>query len=188
MKRAWMILPVAVVVLAACGSDKDETKTTSPPPTSAALAGGAAINVTAADYSFTGLPKTAKAGSKFAMHNASDKEFHEMVMIRIPDGEKRSVAELVALPEAESDAIFANVQPSFIAVASPGKDGTPIMGDGAVAEPGRYAVVCFIPVGADPVKAQEAMEASATSDGPPPNLGDGPPHVTKGMYAEVTIE
>jgi hypothetical protein len=177
---------LAVVALAACGSDDDSSDSTSPPPTSVALAGGGAINVIPADYSFAGLPATAKAGSKFAMHNGSDKEFHEMVMIRIPDDEKRPVAELAALPEAESDAIFANVEPALVAVAPPGADATPVVGDGTVAEPGRYAVVCFIPVGADPKEVEKAMnEPNPTG---PPNLGDGPPHVTKGMYAEITIE
>jgi uncharacterized cupredoxin-like copper-binding protein len=177
---------VLAVALVACGSDDDDSKDTSPPPTSAALAGGAAINVTAADYSFAGLPATAKAGSKFAMTNGSTKEFHEMVMLRIPDDEKRSVAELAALPEAEADAIFAAVEPALVTVAKPGEAGTPVVGDGVVAEPGRYAVVCFIPVGADPDEVAKAMnEPNPTG---PPNLGDGPPHASKGMVAEITIE
>ncbi len=33
---------------------------------------------------------------------------------------------------------------------APGEEGMPVVGDGTVTEPGRYAVVCFIPVGADP--------------------------------------
>lgn len=197
-----MALAAFTLVLAACGSDDKDSKDTTTPPTSAAAggapttlsaAGEAARNgnhplipVTAADYSFTGLPATAKAGTKFTMHNASTKEFHEMVMIRIPDNEKRSVQELAALPEAEADAIFANVEPAAVLVAPPGADANAALGDGIVAEPGRYAVVCFIPVGADP-KAVETAMTDPNGTGPP-DLGDGPPHVTKGMYAEVTIE
>jgi hypothetical protein len=46
--------------------------------------------------------------------------------------------------------------------------------------------VCFIPVGADP----KAVEAAMNEPNPtgPPNLGDGPPHASKGMVAEITIE
>jgi hypothetical protein len=185
MKRL-MALAVIAVALVACGSDDDTKDTTSPPSTAAALAGGAAINVTAADYSFTGLPATAKAGSKFAMKNASDKEVHEMIMIRIPDTEKRPVSELVALPEAEADAIFANVEPATVLVALPGQEAQAVEGDGTVTEPGRYAVVCFIPVGADPKIVEDAMKDPNPTG--PPNMGDGPPHVTKGMSAEITIE
>ena len=69
-------------------------------------------------------------------------------------------------------------------VAGPGEDGMPVFGDGSVTEPGRYAVLCFIPVGADPAAVAEAMQ-SATSE--PPDLGDGPPHASAGMVAEFTV-
>lgn len=49
---------------------------------------------------------------------------------------------------------------------------------------GRYAVVCFIPTGADP---QAYLEAAQTSDGPPQVAG-GEPNVAKGMFAEVVVK
>jgi plastocyanin len=149
-------------------------------------ASGETIEVTGVDYAFEDLPETIEAGTTLTFVNASDVEFHEMVVIAIPEGEERSVEELVALPPEESDAIFANVEPALVTVAMPGEAGLPVVGDGTIAEAGRYAVLCFIPVGADPEVVAAAMQAGG-GDGPP-DLGDGPPHVTQGMYAELTVE
>jgi len=148
-------------------------------------ASGETVEVTGVDYAFEGLPETIEAGTTLTFVNGSDAEFHEMVVIAIPDGEERSVEELVALPPEESDAIFASVQPALVTVAMPGEPGMPIVGDGTIAEAGRYAVVCFIPTGADPEAVAAAMQ-SATNE--PPELEGGPPHVANGMWAELTVE
>jgi plastocyanin len=153
--------------------------------TEATEAAGETVEVTAVDYSFEGLPDTIEAGTTLSFTNGSTAEFHEMVVIAIPDGEERSVEELIALPPEESDAIFADVMPALVAVAAPGEAGMAVLGDGTIADAGRYAVVCFIPVGADPEVVAAAMQ-SATSEAP--DLGDGPPHVSEGMYAELTVE
>jgi hypothetical protein len=47
-------------------------------------------------------------------------------------------------------------------------------------EPGRYAMVCFIPVGFTP---EVAAEAAASGTEP-----EGAPHFTEGMIAEFTVE
>ena len=62
----------------------------------------------------------------------------------------------------------------------------PAVGDGTLSEAGRYAIVCFIPVGANP---QEYMQRMQESQGGPPqgSEDDGPPHITKGMFAELTV-
>jgi uncharacterized cupredoxin-like copper-binding protein len=144
------------------------------------------VTVTATDYRFDGLPPTVAAGTTFGLHNASVKEAHEMVMIRIPDEEVRPVSELVTLSVAESDAIFGDIEPATVLIALPGDMGTVVVGDGTLTEPGRYAVVCFIPTGADPA----IVEAALSEDDPsgPPDLGDGAPHVMNGMFAEVKVE
>jgi len=86
----------------ACGSG-DDTKT-----------------VTAADCSFQNLPKEVDAGTEFKLKNSSTRELHEMVVIRIPDAEKRSVADLVKLPEAQQEAVFGGGQPARVPLAPPG--------------------------------------------------------------------
>ncbi len=162
----------ALVALAAFGaacSDSDDTKT-----------------VTAVDYSFQNLPKSVDAGTTLTLKNSSDKELHEMVAFRIPDNERRSVQELVNLPEAEQEAIFGGGPPAFVLTAPPGgAEMIKSLGDGTLTEKGRYAVTCFIPTGADPAAYLQA--AQSASDGPPQVAG-GPPHVTQGMYGEITVK
>ena len=45
-------------------------------------------------------------------------------------------------------------------------------------EPGRYVIVCFLPVGATPDN-MEALESGEL---------EGPPHFTQGMVEEFTVE
>ncbi len=140
--------------------------------------------VTAADYSFQNLPKEVGAGTELKLKNSSTKELHEMVVIRIPDAEKRPVADLVNLPEAQQDAVFGGGQPAMVLIAPPGGgEVIKAVGDGKLTEKGRYAVVCFIPTGADP----QAYLNAPLSDGPP-QVAAGPPHVAQGMFGEITVK
>lgn len=164
---------------------EEATPTTEATAEATEEASGETIEVTGVDYAFEGLPETIEAGTVLTFVNGSTVEFHEMVVIAIPDGEERSVEEILALPPEESDAIFADVEPALVAVALPGESGMPVVGDGTIAEAGRYAVVCFIPTGADPTAVAAAMQ-SATEG--PPELEGGPPHVANGMWAELTVE
>jgi hypothetical protein len=160
------------LLLAACGDDESSS-------------GPSVVAITAADYRFDGLPKSVAVGSTFTLANSSKAELHEAVAMRIPDAEKRSVGELAKLSDAELGAIFAG-EPAFVLLAMPGAaaaDQIAAVGDGTIAEAGRYAIVCFIPTGADP---QEFMDAAATSEGPPEVEG-GPPHFANGMYAEIKV-
>ena len=109
-----------------------------------------AVTVLASDYRYDSLPATVPSPTTFNLRNDSTEEVHEMVVIRIPDEETRPVGQLVALPEAEIDAIFGDAPPALVIVALPGEMGNNVLGDGVLRQPGRYAVVCFIPVGADP--------------------------------------
>ena len=163
----------ALVALAAFGaacsdSDSDKTRT-----------------VTAVDYSFQDLPKSVDAGTTFTLKNNSDKELHEMVVFRIPDNERRPVQELVNLPESEQEAIFGAGPPAFVLMAPPGGEMIKALGDGTLTEKGRYAVTCFVPTGVDPQAYLQA--AQAASDGPP-DVPGGPPHITQGMYGEITVK
>ncbi len=75
-------------------------------------------------------------------------------------------------------------------MALPGEDGSNPEGAGSsitVTEPGRYAIVCFIPQGADPEMVAEAMAGGGESEGPP-DMGDGTPHAFLGMVAEFQVE
>ena len=146
---------------------------------------GETVEVTLVDYAFEGLPDTVPAGTRLTIVNDSEAELHELVAIRIPDEETRPVSELVTLPDEEIDAIFGDAPPATVLLAPPGGEQVDAVGDGTLSEPGRYAVVCFIPTGVDP----EAYLNAPPSDGPPEVPGaDGPPHAAHGMWAELAVE
>lgn len=182
-----------LMVAAACADADDDAATTGAPAagettsaegTRAGQTASGTVAITAVNYAFEGVPPTVAAGSQLTLANAADDEVHEIVAIRIPDGEQRPVTELMALPEAELESILAPGPPTLVLVAPPGEEGFPALGDGTVAEPGRYALVCFIPTGADP--EEFLAVAQAAGDGPSQVEG-GPPHFTQGMVAEVTV-
>ena len=200
-RASFGAMAVAMAVgLAACGDDDDAAETGDAPEetttsaaeeesttTSEAESGdaeGETVEVTAVDYAFEGLPDTVAAGTRISLVNDSENgEVHEFVAIRIPDEETRPVSELVALPPEEIDALFGSTEPATVILAAPGETDVPgpVVGDGTLSEPGRYAVVCFIPVGADP-----AVVLDPNAEGPPES--DAPPHAAQGMFAEVTVE
>ena len=123
---------------------------------------GSAIAVTAVDYRYDGLPDRVPAGSRLALHNASTTEAHRLVAVRLDDGDERTVDELAALDPAE-----VVVDPVADLLAGPGGgDG----GEVTLTEPGRYLVLCTLPVG-------DATPASA----PPGRTPQA------GMYAQVVV-
>lgn len=185
-----LIATVAVALLGAgCGSGNgDDNTAKAATTTSTSETGGASadgVTVTAVDYAYQGLPSSVAAGTKLSLKNSSTKELHELVAAALPAGEKRPVSELVKLSEAEFDALFTG-PPAAVLIAAPG-GGKQIeaLGDGTLAKPGRYVVLCAIPTGADPAAYLDAVQKS--QDGPP-NVPGGPPHFTKGMFSEITVK
>ncbi|QYG92333.1 hypothetical protein HC251_07690 [Iamia sp. SCSIO 61187] len=197
---------VVTVVFAGCGDDEDDdatdaettteleaSTTTEGPPEGAAAedAGsgpseeGPVVEVRLVDYSFLDLPERVPAGTRLTITNDSAAELHELVAFRIPDDETRPVEELVTLPEEEIGAIFGEGPPATVLLAPPGGEQIDAVGDGTLAEPGRYAVVCFIPTGVDP---DAYLNAPPSEEGPPEIPGAGPPHLTHGMHAGMIVE
>lgn len=157
---------VALALLAAGCGGGDDTRT-----------------VTAVDYRFENLPESVDAGTTLKLENDSTRELHEMVIIRIPDSEQRPVDELVRLPESELEALFSG-PPTAVLLRAPDGEQINAVGDGKLTEPGRYAVVCFIPTGADPAAY---LAAAAEDTEGPPQVEGGPPHAAQGMYGEITV-
>ena len=169
MKRTALIT-AAGLVFAACASAGGEPAT-------------GTIEVTAQDYSFSGVPDLVATGAELTLTNASDAEAHEMVVFRIADVETRTIEELLEVPDEESESLF-----SFVGhmLALPGEEGFVTEGEGSaitLSDPGRYALVCFVPQGADPAALAEAIEGGAE-----PDLGDGTPHALLGMVEEFQVE
>ncbi len=156
------------------------------------------INVTAADYSYTGLEAEYAAGPTIVTLTNEGEEVHEMIVLRVNDDVTETAAEIVALPEEEA---FSKVAVKGVAFAFPGAEGFSAVD----LEPGRYIGVCFIPQGATPdVMAQlmaegegppgegsapegSAPEGSAPEGSAPGGLELGPPHHTQGMIQEFTV-
>ncbi len=60
-----------------------------------------------------------------------------------------------------------------------------MVGDGTLNEPGRYLILCAIPTGADPA---EYLAAAAASNGEPPQVAGGAPHLAHGMIDDLIVE
>lgn len=168
-------------VVATTTSSMSATTTVSP-TTTVPSPEAKVVEVTTQDYAFVGLPSEIDAGTQIKLFNESTLELHEFVAIRLPDDETRSVEELVQLPEGELAAFFPRVE--SVILAPPGSNPFTAVGTGRLDKPGRYAIICTIPIGADPT---EYLQAVAESEGKPDFEG-GPPHFTAGMWGEVTVE
>ena len=180
--RAFLAMTLAVgLVAAGCGDDGDTedvaTATTTSTPAKST------VEVRTVDYAFEGLPAEIEAGTSIELRNSSAAELHELVALRLRDDEQRSIKDLLALPPDQLESLFA-APPALVSVAPPGEEGFVALGDGTIKEPGRYAVVCFIPTGADP---QAYLDALNAKPGQPPQVPGGAPHFTSGMYQEITV-
>jgi hypothetical protein len=117
------------------------------------------IDVTAGEYTFTGIPATVPAGTVAFSFTNDGNEAHELIVFERADGEERPIEELLALPEDQmgSALTFAGA-----VQAEPGTTGASM----PTLEPGRYIGVCFLPTG--------GVEGS-------------PPHFMEGMTAEFEV-
>lgn len=180
------LLLTGSLLLAACGEDEVDaapSATEAPAATDAPSADAPpSIEVTTVDFGYGSLPTNVPAGTAFTLVNESESELHELVAVRLPDTETRSVAEMA---RDDIEALFAG-PPAMVLLAAPGSSETIVaVGDGTLSEPGRYAIVCMIPTGVDP---QVYLEAAAASQGGPPQVEGGAPHIAHGMFAEVVVD
>jgi hypothetical protein len=118
---------------------------------------GGGIDVRGEEYGYENMPGKLEAGEHAFRFTNKGEEPHEMVVVRVNDG-STSVREVLRLPRDEGMAKLDVVGRSF---AEPDQQGTKVEAElGA----GRYALVCFLPVG-----------------------GTGPPHFERGMVREFTV-
>jgi uncharacterized cupredoxin-like copper-binding protein len=124
------------------------------------------IDVAAVDYAFEGVPETLPAGPvTFAFSNEGE-EMHEMLLLRYKDP-NTTIEDLMKLSDREAQSKVDFLGASF---------GPPGASDVESKEltPGKYVMVCFVPVGSTSEKAARKAK--------------GPPHVARGMSAEFTVE
>jgi hypothetical protein len=122
------------------------------------------------EYAFLGTPEDIEPGVVAINFSNQGTELHEIAIFRIRATE--SASELLQLPEEEA---IDKVDFVTVGFALPGESETVFVDFGT----GRYAFVCFIPVGTTP-DTMDLLEEGAEEG--------GPPHFTQGMVAELTIE
>lgn len=130
------------------------------------------MSMTAKDYQYDGVAKSVKAGPTVLRLQNKGTELHEAVVVRINDGVTDSLDDLLK----DEEAAQAKVTMVGAAFVEPGTTGGSTL---ALDKPGRYAIVCFIPVGTTPDAMKKAMESGTEPD--------GPPHFSQGMKAEFTV-
>lgn len=170
-----LTIALALLALTAAGCADSETAD--------AATDDEVVEVTLVDFAFEGLPATVEAGTTVTVSNEAEAELHELVAFRLPDDEDRSVDELAGLSPQELTTALG--EPAHVQLAEPGGEPVLAVGDGTLSEPGRYAVMCFIPTGVDP---QEYLRVAAETEQGPPQVEGGPPHFVHGMFTELTVE
>lgn len=133
------------------------------------LCGFEQVDVTAVDYAFEGVPAELPAGTTvFTLDNTSAAgELHEMVLIKLAEGDDTTLEELFTMSEEEASAHFDPASPPVAVFAAADQVG----GTSVELTPGRYVYACFIPVGTTSFETE----------------GSGPPHFMEGMSGELTV-
>lgn len=162
--RLLGLLLAGSVTLTSCGDDGETV-------------GVLAIEMS--DFTYGDLPDEVAAGTRIEVTNSSETELHEFVAYRVADDDERSAEDIIA----DAATLVADGPPATVLLAAPGSEQIAAVGDGTLAEPGRYLILCAIPTGAD---VDEYLAAAATSDGPP-QVDGGSPHFVNGMFAEVDV-
>ena len=134
--------------------------------------GFAEMDVTAEEYSFSGVDDEYDAGATVVTFENEGEEFHELLVMRRVDGDETPVIDLLSMEQQEAETHVTDVGGAF---AGPGQTSYTALD----LEPGNYIVVCFLPEGA----TQEAFD-EMMAGGPEP---EGDPHAMHGMTAEFEV-
>lgn len=101
---------------------------------------GNRLDIAGVDYAFEGLPDEIPAGHTTIAFTDEGNEEHEIMIVKLADGEDLTLDELLDLPEEE---VFSKVQPVAVTWGAPGETGYTAMD----LEPGTYFALCNIPIG-----------------------------------------
>ena len=142
------------------------------------------VEVKLVDFGFAGLPDSIAAGTRLTITNAAPVEIHKLSALRLRDDEDRPVEKLLALPDAELAAIL-RVRPATVLVAAPGGPQVNEVGDGTLNTPGRYLIICAIPLG---LPADEYLNALPSNGRRPQLTSGGRPHFHLGMVDDVVVK
>jgi hypothetical protein len=119
--------------------------------------GWAKQEIGAVEYAYQNVPVNMPAGAWSLHLTNTGAERHELVLLRVNDHVIDSGRQILDTPQ---ELAFTKVHSVGSATADPGGDAYVV----ATLHPGRYLMVCYLPVG-----------------------GRGAPHFTRGMSAEVIV-
>jgi hypothetical protein len=128
------------------------------------------LDVTGVEYEFEGLPRTLPAGPVAIQFTDTGAEIHELDVFRVKG--KDSVKKIVGLSEKEQRKKTEEVGTVFAT------QGQTVYNIVDLSKPGRYGVVCHLPVGST---SEEAIEEAGEAH-------DAKSHAQEGMYATITVE
>jgi hypothetical protein len=128
------------------------------------------IALTATDYGFDGAPESVPVGPVVVALTNNGVEIHEAFVLRVADDAIGTVIEIVTKDEAVVGP-GSPLEPIGSAIAFPGGAGYAAL---TLEQPGRYAIVCYVPEGAATFDVLET-------------LGGAAPHYTLGMVAEFEV-
>jgi hypothetical protein len=127
------------------------------------------LDVTGVEYEFQGLPKTVPAGNVAIKFTDNGAELHELDVVRVKG--KDSAKKLAGLSQKELAKKAEEVGGAF---AQQGQTSYTIVD---LTKPGRYAVLCHLPVGSTSEQAAEQAGKEHAKT-----------HAQQGMYADLTVE
>jgi hypothetical protein len=148
------------------------------------------VQIEAFDYGFTGFEGEIVAGDALEFSNGSDTEFHNLVVIRLDDGDSSTVADIAEIAPEDIDAGQRDQTDGhtvqIVAVighldAAPGEDA--FNGRLRLQVAGRYIALDMIPQGADPLTVRSAIDTFA----PPYLVPGGPLGYHHGMIVEFFV-
>ena len=128
------------------------------------------LDVTGVEYAFEGLPKTVPAGPVAIRFTDTGAELHELQVVRVKS--KDSAKKLAGLSEKELAKKTVEIGGTF---ATQGQTTYTIVD---MSKPGRYALLCHLPVGST---SEQALEEAGEEH-------DAKSHAEEGMYATLTVE
>ena len=160
MRGPIVVALAAFLLMTACGGDDDPGSDNGHDAHDNGASSGDPSAVTVAvqadDYKFNVAPTLEAGPVEFTFQNVGE-EPHEMNLFRLET--EKPIEKILELPQKKGEALVEFVGHLH---TKPGDEVKKPLA--AELEPGRYAMVCFIPT------------------------DQGVPHFEKGMYAEITVE
>jgi hypothetical protein len=126
------------------------------------------VDVTGIEYEFQGLPKTLPAGIVAFRFTDTGAELHELAMARLKT--KDSLRKVLGMSEKEQAKKIEEVGSTFA------MQGQTTYAIADMSKPGRYGLVCFLPVGSTSIEAAEEAGRNAKA------------HWQEGMLATIRVE